>query len=161
MKKIVPTNLIDLIKDKKNVSELWSDNDNVLYNNVNLFKTYMEVLEQVYNNELENINSNSYDIELIDEDDEVYVETITPELQEVYLGYDIEENVFISLFDMWVGDDNPCGKMIWKINENGSFEILLDEILYNYNMTYGKNGYYTKVILNEVNRKNYIDIRLD
>jgi hypothetical protein len=81
--------------------------------------------------------------------------------QESYLGYLPDEDVFVSGWDMFEGEDGDEGDGICyiKVDAQGNARAIRDQVpVSNFGMMYGKNGGLDKL---KAAHKNLVDIRLD
>ena len=136
------------------------DLEDLFYNNQNIFNLVFIEAENSFSNLLEigkrtKVEYEDYDPE---EGTTFNYENVKIDGQESYLGYSPKEDLFISGWDMWVGDDNPAGIIKFKI-ENGKIHILKSETLYQFNIIYGKHGAYKNYI--KINYTDILDLRLD
>ena len=140
---------------QETASEAWT---NVTYKGINIFDPYMNVMNDAAS-ELGIGETFQDQWEEIDpETGEEYTEydIVTIDGQECYLGYIPSKDIFISGWDLWMGEDSPAGIVQLRFN-NGQFEVIEAEKR-GYGMFYGRNGEYNNL------HKRYhdlVDIRLD
>lgn len=131
------------------------------YKGIPLLENYLKALEY-FSKEAEDVKFAEWTEEVCEEGDDgeeyCYPEEIRKELQESYLGYLPDKDIFIVGYDMWEGEDNPAGLIEFKILGSNSFSIIKEDIDYRSIMMYGKNGAYKKL---HAKYPNLIDIRLD
>ena len=146
--------LINIIIDNETVKDYWTND--LIYNGENLFDVYVKNLDD-FSNKLEigkEIEMDDYS----NSENNGNVSLLCG--QEVYLGYIVSADVFISAFDVW--DDNK-----WGSDEIGSghiyFKIVDGKVQYiKTEIAWGDHFYDTRGWLNRLREefKDLVDIRL-
>ena len=132
-------------------AENWPD---TFYRGHNLFEIYVND-SKIYNAlELDT----SWKETIHDDYGYPYEETVKREGQESYLGYVPSQDLFISGYDMWEGEENPAGIVLFKIDAGGNISITKADIDYGSSMMYGKRGALPKL---HNKYPDLVDIRLD
>jgi hypothetical protein len=162
--KVSPTEekeLKDIIKDKENPAEYWTNY--LTYDGDNLFELYNKFYEDI-RDELEIGKSWEEDYEEYDDEEEEYydeIETITLDGQESYLGYVPSKDMFISGWDCWyssdAGDSDQASGLVYFQIKKGKIKFVNTELL-DGDIMYSSRGGYKKL---QKKFKDLEDIRLD
>lgn len=150
--------LVDLqqaVKSGKNLSDLGVDKISVEGDSLqDIYTNFLKTLD----NTAENVVNGSWEETYDDPDEGEVTEEVERKCHEVYLGYSPKKDVFVSAFDVFTGDDESAGIVLWKI-KNAKGVLISDELDDGYVGVYGSNGWYSKG--KDKNFKDIIDIRLD
>ena len=146
--------LINIVIDNEAAGNYWAND--LMYKGSNLFDIYIENSDD-FSDELEigkKMERNNYSYS--DEEEEEYENYEPLSGQEVYLGYIVSTDTFISAFDLWDNGGSGSGMVSFKII-NGKVKIVGVDFNWGFLFYHDRGGFkrlHTKF-------KDLVDIRLD